>query len=170
MPAWGTYMDGRELGSLVLFLETLSPRFVEEPRDPADVLIKPGPKTIPPATPELLTRGKELYGKMRCGTCHGETGLGDGTAAPKLANNDGERADVFDFSYGVYKGGYDTAAVYRTFVTGLDGTPMPSYAESLPDEQDRWALVHYCRSLSRGRGLWFYLKERPTWEDPALKY
>jgi len=28
--------------------------------------------------------------------------------------------------------------------TGLDGTPMSSYAH-LP-EQDRWALVHYIRS------------------------
>lgn len=168
MPAWGTYLDKRELASVVVYLETLSERFGSEPRLAEDVLIKPSTGKAPAPSPAGLARGRVLYEKMRCGTCHGADGSGDGVAAPTLKNNDGRAADIFDFSYGVYKGGYDPIAVYRTFVTGLDGTPMPSYAESLPDEADRWALVHYCRSLSRARGFWFYLKERPTWEDPVL--
>ena len=31
--------------------------------------------------------------------------------------------------------------------TGLSGTPMPSYRDSLPEE-DRWALAYYVLSLS----------------------
>jgi cytochrome c oxidase cbb3-type subunit 2 len=31
--------------------------------------------------------------------------------------------------------------------TGLSGTPMPSFKDSLP-EQDRWALAYYVLSLS----------------------
>lgn len=33
-------------------------------------------------------------------------------------------------------------------MTGLAGTPMPSYADALEPEQ-AWELVHYVRSLSR---------------------
>jgi len=38
--------------------------------------------------------------------------------------------------------------VYRTLVTGLSGTPMPSYADSLEPEQI-WDLAFYVLSLSR---------------------
>jgi mono/diheme cytochrome c family protein len=34
-------------------------------------------------------------------------------------------------------------------VTGLDGTPMPSYEESLSEEQ-RWDIVSYCLELMKG--------------------
>ena len=36
--------------------------------------------------------------------------------------------------------------VYLTFTTGLDGTGMPSYADSLK-EDDRWHLVSYTLKL-----------------------
>lgn len=36
--------------------------------------------------------------------------------------------------------------LYRTIVTGLDGTPMPSYAEALTPDQV-WALVAYLWGL-----------------------
>jgi len=38
--------------------------------------------------------------------------------------------------------------VYRTLVTGLAGTPMPSYATSLEPDQ-AWDLAYYVLSLSR---------------------
>jgi len=34
-------------------------------------------------------------------------------------------------------------------VTGLDGTPMPSFASATTADQ-RWDLVHYIRTLSTG--------------------
>jgi mono/diheme cytochrome c family protein len=37
--------------------------------------------------------------------------------------------------------------VYRTLVTGLAGTPMPSYADSLEPDQV-WDLVFYLLSFS----------------------
>jgi len=150
----------------VLYIQGLSKRFAARTAAPTILVDLPALKPAP-VTEATIERGRVLYGKMRCGKCHGQAGEGDGKAAPGLKNNDGRRADVFDFSYGVYKGGYGPGAVYRTFVTGLDGTPMPSYGEALPNEADRWALVHYCRSLTRDRGLWFYLSEPPTWEEPV---
>lgn len=169
MPAWGRQLSERELMSVVLFLETLSPRFHEDdPPEPDDVLVDLRTLKAPAPTQRLLARGRQVFDDMKCWECHGRGGRGDGPSAPTLHNRDGSRADVFDFTYGRYKGGTTPEAVYRTFMTGLDGTPMPSYADTLTNEDDRWALVYYCLSLSRLRGAWFYLSERPTWEDPAL--
>ena len=168
MPSWSEQLDLAERMSLVLYVETLSPAFAKGPPAPEDVLVDEALLSPPPPTPELLERGRKLYDEQKCGDCHGADGSGDGPSAPTLKDNDGRPSDVFDFTWGVYKGGYDPIDVYRTFVTGLNGTPMPSYAPSVPDERDRWALVHYCRSLSRDRGLAFYLTERPTWQDQAV--
>jgi mono/diheme cytochrome c family protein len=161
MPGWGGLLDERALRSTVLYLETLSPRFGEE--EPGALAVSVA--SPPPATPALLARGEQIYGEMRCAKCHGEGGRGDGPAAAGIAK-DGESA-VFDFTTGVYKGGQSEGDVYRTFMTGLNGTPMPSYADSLPDETDRWALVHYCRSLTREAGTLSYLAEHPAWTSPA---
>ncbi len=170
MPGWGEQLSTRQIMSLVLYLETLSPKFQDpdEKIEEDDVLVKPGSIKRPPITAKLLARGRAVYEKMKCGDCHGPRGRGNGPAAKTAKNQDGSRSNVFDFTYGVFKGGSRPSDVYRTFMTGLDGTPMPSYSDSLPDNADRWALVYYVLSLGRTRGLWFYLSERPTWQEPAL--
>ena len=165
MPSWGPQLKDEQLRSLVLYLERLAPRFATQGRKDSDVLV--GELVAPEATPELLERGKQVYTDMKCATCHGERGRGDGEAARNYGQKAGSDTEVFDFTWGVYKGGATAEALVRTFVTGLDGTPMPSYVDSLPEERDRWALALYCLSLTRPRGLLFYLTERPTWYEPA---
>jgi cytochrome c oxidase cbb3-type subunit 2 len=39
------------------------------------------------------------------------------------------------------------ADVYRALTTGLDGTPMPSFADSMTDEE-RWAIAYHVLALS----------------------
>ena len=46
-----------------------------------------------------------------------------------------------------FKNGATPHDLYRTLMTGLAGTPMPSYADSLEPEQ-AWDLVFYVLSLS----------------------
>lgn len=167
MPAWGRLLSDDQIDGIVLYLEGLSPRFEEEPLLDEDVVVDPDGLSAPASTEASVARGAEIYAQMKCGKCHGERGRGDGEAAKTLENNDGSEARVFDFTHGEYKGGGDPVSVYRTFVTGLDGSPMPSYGDSLPEEADRWALVHYVMSLSRPRGLGFYLTNGPTWYEPA---
>ena len=36
--------------------------------------------------------------------------------------------------------------LYKIFMTGLDGTPMPSFKDNLPPDE-AWDLVHYLRTL-----------------------
>ena len=167
MPSWGPQMKDEQLRSLVLYLERLSPRFSTDPRRPEDVLVDIDALVPPEATPERLERGRAVYELMKCAACHGEGGRGDGEAADQYGRKNGSDTEVFDFTWGVYKGGATAEALYRAFVTGLDGTPMPSYVDSLPEDEDRWALALYCLSLTRKRGLPFYLTERPTWYEPA---
>lgn len=170
MPGWRDQMSRRQLMSLVVYLETLSPRFQDEDSKPEDddIIVRPGTLRPPPQTADRVARGREIYQRMQCGKCHGDRGRGDGPSVETLRNEDGSRSQVFDFTTGLYRGGRRPEDLYRTFMTGLDGTPMPSYADSIPDEDERWALVYYCLSLSRERGIWFYLTERPGWYDPAL--
>lgn len=165
MPAWRDLYSPRQIASLVLYVEALSPRFSRELRGSEELLI-PSDLRATPSTPALVKRGGELYVKMGCGECHGSEGRGDGKAAATARNSDGSISHVFDFTYGVYKGGSSPTDVYRTFMTGLDGAPMPAFDQSLPEEADRWALVAYVLSLGRPRGVLFYLSERPSWQDP----
>jgi len=167
MPSWGPQLKDEQLRSLVLYVERLSPRFKTEVRDPTDVLVEPGTLIAPEPTPERIARGRGVYERMKCSACHGDLGRGDGEAADQYGRKNGSDTEVFDFTWGVYKGGATPEALYRTFVTGLDGTPMPSYVDSLPEEEDRWALALYVLSLTRKRGLPFYLVERPTWYEPS---
>jgi mono/diheme cytochrome c family protein len=96
-----------------------------------------------------ITRGKQLYADAGCYFCHGQTGTGDGPSSATLKDNWGNKILPFDFSSGPLKGGTSRGDIYKTFVTGLDGTPMPSYLESLNDEQ-RWDIVSYCLELMKG--------------------
>ena len=83
---------------------------------------------------------------MQCATCHGDTGKGNGPSAPTLMDDFGHRIEPRDFTRGPLKVGDTPEDLYRTFMTGLNGTPMPSFADSIqPDEA--WALVSYVRSL-----------------------
>ena len=87
---------------------------------------------------------------MQCFQCHGESGVGDGPASAGLSDSWGDKILPFDFTSGPLKGGSTPEVIYRTFMTGLDGTPMPSYQPAMPEEQDRWDLVSYCLELMRG--------------------
>lgn len=132
--------------ALIDRVKSYSTRFKEEPPPPPIAI-----GAEPPVTPADVADGKVVYAKMRCATCHGERGHGDGPSAATLKDDDGLPIRPFDFTRGGrMKGGARPADVYRTFTTGLDGTPMPGFADSLP-EKDRWSLVHYVLSLGEGQ-------------------
>lgn len=141
MPSWAG-LDERSLWALVHFVKTMSPRFAHEPPG-VPIVIPPAP----PATPDAVARGQRVYRLMGCGECHGADGRGRGPSARTLVDDQGRSAYPFDFSHAwKMKGGSSPEDVYRTFHTGLDGTPMPSYHDTI-GESESWDLVHYTRSL-----------------------
>jgi len=113
--------------------------------------LKP-PVVVPPepgVTVEALTRGKEIFAKLQCFTCHGETGAGDGPSAPTLKDNWGLPLPPRDFTIGAFRGGSAGRDLYLRIHNGMAGTPMLPFGPDLLKPEERWALVLYIQSLRR---------------------
>ncbi|MHA3773386.1 cytochrome c [Verrucomicrobiota bacterium sgz303538] len=92
--------------------------------------------------------GKKTFETI-CATCHGPEADGKGPAAAGLKDEWGEPVQPADLRQPRLRSGNELRDVYRVLVTGLNGTPMVSFAESLTDEQ-RWELVAYIAELRSG--------------------
>ena len=74
-------------------------------------------------------------------------GQGDGPSAAALTDTKGNPIRPYDFSTGVrFKCGATNQDLYRIFMTGLDGTPMPSFSDNIKPEE-AWDLVHFLRTM-----------------------
>jgi mono/diheme cytochrome c family protein len=141
MPSWIELTD-QNRADLVAFIKTFSPRWKTE---------KAGvPITIPPETKvsvESIKHGQELFQKLECWKCHGQEGRGDGPSASTLTDSNDQPIRPYNFAVGSrFKCGSTNQDVYKIFITGVDGTPMPSFADVIkPDEA--WDLVHFLRTL-----------------------
>jgi mono/diheme cytochrome c family protein len=155
MPEW-SLLPERERRALVAYVKTFVPVWGERGAGPI-VTIPPAPSSL--GTTESVARGREVYGLLECATCHGETGLGDGPSARTLpVDTWGNPQKPFNFTKGRLKSGGAPQDVYRTFMTGLNGTAMPSYGDifDAPDGEsikagDAWHLVSFVLSLRKER-------------------
>ena len=141
MPTWHELPEKDRI-AVITFIKTFSSRWKEEKPEPPIPIGEP-----PKATPELLAKGKELYAQAKCWQCHGNGGKGDGPSAEELKDDLGFRIRPADFTKGQFKGGGDVRDIFRAMTTGLDGTPMPSFADSMK-EDERWAISYYVLSFS----------------------
>ena len=94
-----------------------------------------------------LEHGRELYTQLGCNACHGALGRGDGPSAPTLVDQWSQPIQAADLTQGwSYRSGSAPRDILTRLMTGLDGTPMPSYAEAVsPNEV--WDLAYYVHSL-----------------------
>ena len=143
MPSF-KYLPERDRWAVIAYIKTLSPRWEEEAEwqeDPITIAEPPLPDA------GMLLAGKDVYARMQCAECHGPLGKGDGPSAPGLEDDSGLPIVPRDFTDAAqFVGDSNPKGVYQTFTTGLDGTPMPSFADFL-DEAQRWQLVWYVTSL-----------------------
>jgi mono/diheme cytochrome c family protein len=86
---------------------------------------------------ENMSIGKSLYSK-HCQSCHGKEGYGDG---PKAAEQEG---DLGDFSSDDTQLQTDGALFYKITEGRKD---MPNFKKKMPDDEDRWLIVNYMRTL-----------------------
>ena len=86
---------------------------------------------------ENMAIGKSLYSK-HCKSCHGSEGYGDG---PKAAD---QKGDLGDFSSSEFQSQTDGELFYKTSVGRND---MPEFDKKIPEEEDRWLVVNYLRTL-----------------------
>ena len=143
MPAF-KFLPERDRWAVIAYIKTLSPRWEDEAdwqEDPITIAEPPLPDA------GMLLAGKDVYARMQCAECHGPLGKGDGPSAPGLEDDSGLPIVPRDFTDAAqFVGDSEPKGVYQTFTTGLDGTPMPSFADFL-DEAQRWQLVWYVTSL-----------------------
>lgn len=124
MPAWDRLPE-QDRRDLVSHIKSLSPRFVSE--QPSDIVVI---DREPMRTDELVKAGKVIYALAGCGMCHGKTGAGDGPSAETLRDDLGRSIKPYNFTRArAFKGGDTPRDIYRTFSTGIGGTPMPGYGE-----------------------------------------
>lgn len=93
-----------------------------------------------PRSQEVLARGELVY-ERQCYACHGPQGAGDG---PVVGPG--------KFPFAAALNGDATAARtdgYIYAVTRVGRGLMPGYGDRVT-ERDRWAVVHYVRTLGRG--------------------
>ena len=83
--------------------------------------------------------GKSLY-VVHCKSCHGKTGMGDGTKSKSL------KTAIPDFTSSEVQSQSDGELYYKT-IFGRD--EMPAYEKKIRDDEDRWLLVNYIRKLKK---------------------
>jgi Cytochrome c, mono- and diheme variants len=88
---------------------------------------------------QTVATGKALWG-IHCKSCHGAKGLGDGTKASQLKTEPG------DFSKASFQAQTDGSLFYKTS-EGRDD--MPAFKKKISDEDDRWSLVNFMRTLKK---------------------
>jgi len=130
-----------ELQAVVQQVKTFSSKFVTE-QPPASVSVAPQPRR----TPALVEQGKKLFRAADCASCHGAQGRGDGPSAADMKDDWGWPIRPGDLSWRPLKRGSSLERTYLTIVTGLSGTPMPAYGDSL-SRDEVWAIVYYLESL-----------------------
>jgi len=147
MPAWEKYLPENDRWQLVHLVKTFDELglFKEEPAKEQMVVDAP-----PKITPELIAKGKDLYQKKKCWQCHGQQGRGDGPSAAGMKDEWGFPIRPVNFTKSWrFRGGDRLEDIYRTFTTGFNGTPMPSFVDAIPAAEDRWALAAFVKSLAR---------------------
>lgn len=82
--------------------------------------------------------GEELYAQ-HCKSCHGKEGYGDGTKAKEL------ETEMRDLTAEEVQGQTDGELYYKSFI-GRD--EMPNFEKKIKDDEDRWMVINYMRSLT----------------------
>ena len=141
MPSWSVLGDPN-LRDVIEYLKTFSSRWNEEGAgDP--IVYAPEPAD----NADSRKKGQSIWNAQACFNCHGQGGKGDGSSVPTLFDDWGYHIVPFDFTSSPHrKCGNTDKDLYRTFLTGLNGTPMPSFADTVPPE-DAWHLVHFLKTL-----------------------
>jgi mono/diheme cytochrome c family protein len=102
------------------------------------------------ASKESLDKGAQLIVDKKCIECHGTEGRGDGNAF-NLKDDWGFAIQPADWHKcwnfrGSRRDPYNVKNIFRTFSTGVNGTPMPSFADNTTVEE-RWNIANFVNSL-----------------------
>ncbi|HJN74689.1 MAG TPA: c-type cytochrome [Myxococcota bacterium] len=151
MPPFDKALSEAERWDVVAYVKALSPDFSDPVYVVAIIPMAQLSGAQPPSSPEAVERGRQLYQENECFKCHGQQGRGDGPSWEDLEDDWDDPILPANFANAEsFRGGSTAFDVYRAVSTGLNGTPMPSFADSLSPEEI-WDLAHYVVSLASPR-------------------
>ena len=145
MPTWKLALSEDQRWKVIAYVQQTFSRPVMHDPDEGDLPADYANLTNPvPLTLDTLERGKQIFTR-ECLVCHGDSGRGDGPYAAGLQ----PMPPSFDDpeAYGTLENPiFSDADYYWRISEGLPWSAMPVW-KSQYSEDDRWAVVHYVRSV-----------------------
>ena len=124
MPGWETSLNANDRWELVAYIKTFHEGFKEREASPREITLADKISY----SEESVEIGKGLYTDLGCIECHGNIGRGDGTSAPTLTDEWGFQTWPANLTQGWnYRGGFDTEDIFKRFIGGIAGSPMPAF-------------------------------------------
>ncbi|HLE44846.1 MAG TPA: c-type cytochrome, partial [Methylomirabilota bacterium] len=158
MPAWEKVLKDDEVRAVVAYVKVFFPGFKEAKGEAAKVPpeVKSDEKSI--------ARGKEMFEAIECHKCHGQAGRGDPAPGSDLKDDWGHPIRPANLTkLWTFRGGPERKDLAMRFSTGLAGSPMPTFFDSVERPEDIWHLANYVRSLGSDRPNWAtFLPVRPA--------
>jgi DMSO reductase family type II enzyme heme b subunit len=144
MPEWKSRLSAGEIGDVIQYIKSFYPQFKGTQAKAID--LGKAPSTD-------VAKGRAVFESQGCAKCHGQQGRGDGKSAPTLKDDYGNPIRAADLSESwKFRGGNTVEQIHARLLTGLDGTPMPSFADAIENKvitaDDLWRIAQYVRSLS----------------------
>ena len=175
MPSWEGILTEEQRLQVLSFVTTqlVKDRKFTDKQSESQTILQLGDLTPIAPTEESLKKGAELVVEKKCVECHGADGRGDGNAFNlkddwgfsiqpanwhKCWNFRGSRQDP-----------YNVKNIFRTFSTGVNGTPMPSFADNTTVEE-RWHIANWVNSLCEREADGKPLAIDPLADKPKINF
>jgi cytochrome c oxidase cbb3-type subunit 2 len=143
MPDWKPFIGDDSLKAVVAYVKSFSIRFTREIPKPVSI------GAPVPSSPVSIAAGRKVYETLQCGSCHGVDGAGKDAVTTEFQDDWGYDLKPTNLTEPwAFRGGSTPRDIYLRFSTGIDGSPMPSFAGSAT-EHEMWDLANYVASLGR---------------------
>ena len=152
MPSWEGILTEEQRLQVLSFVtnQLVKDRKFNDKESEYQTILQLADIKVKEATEESKKRGSELIVEKKCIECHGVEGRGDGNAF-NLKDDWGFSIQPADWHKcwnfrGSRRDPYNVKNIFRTFSTGVNGTPMPSFADSTTIDE-RWDIANFVNSL-----------------------
>jgi DMSO reductase family type II enzyme heme b subunit len=175
MPSWEGILTEEQRLQVLSFVTTqlVKDRKFTDKQSESQTILQLGDIKQKAANEESLKRGSELIVEKKCIECHGVDGRGDGNAF-NLKDDWGFAIQPADWHKcwnfrGSRQDPYNVKNIFRTFSTGVNGTPMPSFADSTTVDE-RWDIANFVQSLCERDGNGNALAIDPLTDKPKINF
>ena len=175
MPPWEGILTDEQRLQVLSFVTTqlVKDRNFQDKESESQTILQLANLTPQAPSDESRQRGAELIVEKKCIECHGVEGRGDGNAF-NLKDDWGFSIQPADWHKcwnfrGSRQDPYNVANIFRTFSTGINGTPMPSFADSTSVDE-RWDIANFVNSLCERDAEGKPLPIDPLTDKPKINF